>query len=138
MTLQGTLLIGQQAVTGTQSEIYAINPVTGEALKPHYRDGSRAEVEQACQLVEAAFDHYRETSLETRARFLETIADEIEAMVAELTERGVAETGLPQARTTERQPLPRADLRQQLSRTDAPFGTSLILTPLITMPRRAQ
>jgi len=133
MTLQGTLLIGQQAVTGTQSEIYAINPATGEALKPH-----RAEVEQACQLVEAAFDHYRETSLETRARFLETIADEIEAMVAELTERGVAETGLPQARTTERQPLPRADLRQQLSRTDAPFGTSLILTPLITLPRRAQ
>jgi len=132
MTLQGTLLIGQQAVTGTQSEIYAINPATGEALKPHYRGGSRAEVEQACQLVEAAFDHYREASLETRAR------------------RGrnrpspSAHDGAPTSAPRGPAPAPhsvrpcRRVWRQQLSRTDAPFGTSLILTPLITLPRRAQ
>lgn len=145
MTLQGTLLIGQQAVTGSQADIYAINPATGEALKPNYAGGTRAVVEQACELAAAAFDDYRETSLEARARFLETIADEIEAIGAELTERGVAETGLPQARLEgergrtcgqlrlfasvvragewldirhdpalpERQPLPRADLRQR-------------------------
>ncbi|MCC5904330.1 MAG: aldehyde dehydrogenase (NADP(+)) [Halomonas sp.] len=145
MTLQGTLLIGQQAVTGSQAEIFAINPATGEALAPAYLGGSHAEVAQACQLAEAAFDYYRETSLETRAHFLETIAEEIEAIGAELTERGVAETGLPQARLEgergrtcgqlrlfasvvragewldirhdpalpERQPLPRADLRQR-------------------------
>jgi alpha-ketoglutaric semialdehyde dehydrogenase len=145
MTLQGTLLIGQQAVTGTQTDIHAINPATGEALTPNYPGGSRAEVEQACQLAAEAFDDYRETSLETRAHFLETIADEIESIGAELTERGVAETGLPQARLEgergrtcgqlrlfasvvragewldirhdpalpDRQPLPRADLRQR-------------------------
>ncbi|CAN0504355.1 unnamed protein product [Ectocarpus sp. 12 AP-2014] len=145
MTLQGTLLIGQQAITGSKADIVAVNPATGEALAPNYPGGSREEVEQACQLAAAAFDDYRETSLETRARFLETIADEIEAVGAALTERGVAETGLPQARLEgergrtcgqlrlfasvvragewldirhdpalpERQPLPRADLRQR-------------------------
>ncbi|MDQ7729063.1 aldehyde dehydrogenase (NADP(+)) [Halomonas sp. SpR8] len=145
MTLQGTLLIGQQAVTGSKAEIYAINPATGETLAPNYLGGSRAEVEQACKLAEAAFNKYRETSLEARAHFLETIAGEIEAIGGELTERGVAETGLPTARLEgergrtcgqlrlfasvvragewldlrhdpalpERQPLPRADLRQR-------------------------
>lgn len=145
MTLQGKLLIGQQTVTGSKAEIVAINPATGEALAPSYLGGSRAEVEQACELAEAAFDQYRETSLEARAHFLETIAEEIEAIGGELTERGVAESGLPQARLEgergrtcgqlrlfasvvragewldirhdpalpERQPLPRADLRQR-------------------------
>ena len=98
MTLQGTLLIGQQAVTGTQADIVAVNPATGETLEPRYPGGSRAEVEKACQLAEAAFDQYRETSLEARAHFLETIAEEIEAIGADLTQRGVAETGLPEAR----------------------------------------
>ncbi|WP_235040451.1 aldehyde dehydrogenase (NADP(+)) [Vreelandella profundi] len=145
MTLQGTLLIGQQAVTGTQDEIHAINPATGDVLQPGYHGGSRSDVEQACKLADAAFDQYRETSLETRAHFLETIADEIEAIGTDLTERGVAESGLPQARLEgergrtcgqlrlfasvvragewldvrhdpalpDRQPMPRADLRQR-------------------------
>ena len=95
MTLQGKLLIGQQTVTGSKAEIVAINPATGEALAPSYLGGSRAEVEQACELAEAAFDQYRETSLEARAHFLETIAEEIEAIGGELTERGVAESGAP-------------------------------------------
>ena len=34
MTLQGTLLIGQQPITGSQADIVAINPATGEALAP--------------------------------------------------------------------------------------------------------
>ncbi|MBE0404351.1 aldehyde dehydrogenase (NADP(+)) [Halomonas citrativorans] len=145
MTLQGTQLIGQQAVTGTQVDIVAVNPATGETLEPRYPGGSRAEVEKACQLAEAAFDQYRETSLEARAHFLETIAEEIEAIGADLTQRGVAETGLPEARLEgergrtcgqlrlfasvvragewldlrydpaqpDRQPMPRADLRQR-------------------------
>ncbi|MHB0777688.1 aldehyde dehydrogenase family protein, partial [Halomonas sp. WWR20] len=90
-------------------------------------------------------DTYRETSLEDRAMFLETVASEIEAIGDELIQRAVAETGLPQGRIEgergrtcgqlrlfanvvragewldvrvdpampERQPLPRADLRQR-------------------------
>src|SRR5690625_2052224 len=145
MDLQGTQLIGQHVMTGSQADISAINPATGERLPPTYAGASRAEVEQACHLAAAAFDPYRETSLEERALFLETIANEIEAIGEPLIERGMAETGLPQVRLErergrtcgqlrlfasvvragewlglrhdpalpERQPLPRADLRQR-------------------------
>ncbi len=145
MTLEGKLLIGQQAISGQQADIQAVNPATGETLAPAYPGGSKAEVEQACELAEAAYATYRETSLEDRAVFLETIASEIEAIGEELTERGVAETGLPEARLQgergrtcgqlrlfanvvragewldvridpampDREPLPRADLRQR-------------------------
>ncbi len=145
MTLEGKLLIGQQAVSGQQSEIHAVNPATGETLSPAYAGGSKAEAEKACALAEAAFDTYRETSLEDRATFLETIASEIEAIGDDLIERAMAETGLPRARLEgergrtcgqlrlfasvvragewldvrvdpalpEREPMPRADLRQR-------------------------
>jgi NADP-dependent aldehyde dehydrogenase len=98
MTLEGTQLLGQRAVTANGKAIHALNPATGETLSPGYPAGSKAEVEQACELAWAAFETYRETGLEARARFLETIADEIEAIGDTLIERGVAESGLPQAR----------------------------------------
>ncbi|MDR5876221.1 aldehyde dehydrogenase (NADP(+)) [Vreelandella gomseomensis] len=98
MTLEGKLLIGQQAVSGQQADIQAVNPATGETLDPIYTGGGKAEVERACELAEAAYASYRETSLEERAVFLETIASEIDGIGDELTARGVAETGLPEAR----------------------------------------
>ncbi|PKG46834.1 MULTISPECIES: aldehyde dehydrogenase (NADP(+)) [Halomonadaceae] len=145
MNLEGKLLIGQQAISGQQADIQAVNPATGEKLSPPYPGGSKAEVEQACALAEAAFDSYRETGLEARATFLETIAAEIEGIGDELVERAMAETGLPRPRIEgergrtcgqlrlfasvvragewldvridpampDREPLPRADLRQR-------------------------
>ncbi|WP_372613731.1 aldehyde dehydrogenase (NADP(+)) [Halomonas sp.] len=98
MTLEGKLLIGQQAISGQQAEIHAVNPATGETLAPAYAGGSQTEVDQACALAEVAFDTYRETSLEARATFLETVAAEIEAIGDDLIERAMAETGLPRAR----------------------------------------
>ncbi|MCE9683653.1 aldehyde dehydrogenase (NADP(+)) [Halomonas alkalisoli] len=145
MTLQGKMLIGQEAVSGSSTPIHAVNPATGETLEPTYGGGSKAEVERACELAEAAFGAYRETTLDQRATFLETIAAEIEAIGDGLIERGMAETGLPRARLEgergrtcgqlrlfasvvragewldlrldpalpDRQPMPRADLRQR-------------------------
>ena len=98
MSLQGKLLIGQQAVTGGSAAIHAIDPATGERLEPAYAGGSAAEVDKACQLAWEAFDIYRETSLEARAAFLETVASEIEAIGDGLIERAMAESGLPRAR----------------------------------------
>ncbi len=98
MKLTGNMLIGRQAVTGSREAIRAIDPSTGTPLEPAYPGGSQAEVDQACALAWAAFGGYRETSLEARAGFLETIAEEIEALGDELIQRAVAETGLPQAR----------------------------------------
>ncbi|MGQ0333281.1 aldehyde dehydrogenase (NADP(+)) [Halomonas elongata] len=145
MTLEGKLLIGQQAIEGSRAAIQAINPATGERLEPGYPGGTQDDVERACELAWTAFDTYRETSLEARAGFLEAVADEIEAIGDALIERAVAETGLPRARIQgergrtcgqlrlfartvragewldvrvdpalpDRQPLPRADLRQR-------------------------
>ncbi|MDW5377564.1 aldehyde dehydrogenase (NADP(+)) [Halomonas sp. HP20-15] len=98
MTLEGKSLIGQQAVAGTEAAFHAINPATGEQLEPAYAGGGGAEVDKACQLAWDAFDIYRESSLEDRAVFLETVASEIEALGDGLIQRAVAETGLPQGR----------------------------------------
>lgn len=98
MTLTGNLLIGQRAVTGSREAIRAIDPATDQALEPTYAGGTGEHVAQACALAWAAFDEYRETSLEQRAHFLETIAEQIEALGDALIDRAVAETGLPKAR----------------------------------------
>ena len=98
MTLTGTMLIGQHSLCGNRDAIRAINPATDTPLEPAYAGGNAEQVAQACALAWAAFDGYRETSLEARARFLEAIAAQIEALGDALIERAMAETGLPQAR----------------------------------------
>ncbi|WP_271410335.1 aldehyde dehydrogenase (NADP(+)) [Pseudomonas sp. Q1-7] len=98
MTLTGKMLIGQQAVAGDREAIRGLDPATGNRLEPPYAGGGDAQVNQACALAWAAFDSYRETSLASRAGFLEVIADEIEGLGDALIERAMAETGLPRPR----------------------------------------
>lgn len=143
--LSGKLLIGGQAVPGAAGSIQPLDPSTGTLLEPAFGLATGQDIQRACELAAQAFDEYRETSLETRARFLEKIADEIAAVGDGLIERAMAETGLPRARLEgerartigqlrlfarvvreggwlearidpaqpQRQPLPRADLRQR-------------------------
>jgi len=98
MTLTGNLLIGQRAVPGKREAIRAIDPSSNQALEPAYAGASGEQVAHACALAWAAFDTYRETRLEQRARFLEIIAEQIEALGDALIDRAHAETGLPKAR----------------------------------------
>lgn len=98
MTLEGKMLIGQQAVRGQRDAIFAINPATNHRLEPAYPGGTQENVDNACQLAWDAFDIYREIRLGDRANFLETIADNIESLGDELINRAVEETGLPHAR----------------------------------------
>ena len=98
MTLEGKLLIGQQAVAGASDPIQAIDPSSNQRLEPVYTGGTASDVDRACELAWAAFDTYRETSLEARATFLETVASEIEALGDALIERAVTESGLPRGR----------------------------------------
>ncbi len=98
MELQGQMLIGYQQLMGKSGSIRAINPATNQELEPAYGYASAAEVDQACMLAYHAFDAYRSTSLEQRAVFLDTIAEQIMALGATLTERAHLETGLPMAR----------------------------------------
>lgn len=55
-------------------------------------------VDRACEAAEDAFWSYGYSSREDRARFLETIAEEIEARADAITQIGTEETGLPEAR----------------------------------------
>ena len=74
---------------------------TAETFRAGVTDFSvagKAEVDLACALADAAFDDFRQTSLETRARFLELCADKIMELGDELLERAGAETDLPRAR----------------------------------------
>src|SRR5688500_14447209 len=99
MPLTGQLFIGRERVATTQT-FRAANPTTASYIEPPFSSAGPAEVERACALASAAFDSYRALDNETRAKFLETVADKIMALGDELLERGNAESGLPIARLT--------------------------------------
>ena len=94
----GQMIIGSAPVRGSATTFRATNPATGEEMEPSFGGGGREEVERACNLAWAAFDTYRETSLEARAAFLEAVAQAIMDIGDPLIERAMAESGLPRAR----------------------------------------
>lgn len=77
---------------------FAYDPQRGEQLEPAFHSAGPAQIQHACELAQTAFETYRDTSAEQRAQFLETIAQNILDLGEALTERAMAETGLPQAR----------------------------------------
>jgi len=95
--ISGDLLIGADS-TGDNKSVRAINPATGANLEPAFAIASEADVARACELAGQAFDTYRATSPEARAKFLETIATNIMEIGDALIERATEETGLPTAR----------------------------------------
>lgn len=99
MQITGDMLIGQSTVRGSGKLLRAINPATGEEIaEPQFPGGGIELVDRACRLAEAAFDPFRAMPLDTRAAFLETIAEGIAGLSDELIERAHAESGLPKAR----------------------------------------
>jgi 2,5-dioxopentanoate dehydrogenase len=98
MRVSGDLLIGAQCVGGRERSFHAINPATGERLEPAFAFAGHAEVERACELAWEAFQSYRDSGLEERARFLEAIGANILEIGHALLDRASAETGLSRAR----------------------------------------
>ncbi|MGE0219598.1 aldehyde dehydrogenase (NADP(+)) [Mycolicibacterium sp.] len=98
--LTGQMIIAGSFVRGTGTEIRGFDPAAGRPLEPAYRHGDATHVDAACAAAAEAFPHYRATTSEQRAVFLEAVAGAIEAVGETLTARAVAETGLPQARIT--------------------------------------
>ncbi len=98
MTVTGDMLIGSAAVHGSGEAFRALDPARGEALDPPYGSAGPADLERACALAWAAFDAYRETGLDERARFLDAIASGILDLGEALIERAMAETALPRGR----------------------------------------
>jgi 2,5-dioxopentanoate dehydrogenase len=97
-TLTGRMIIAGEPTAGTGAEIRGYDPAAGAELEPPYRHGDETAVDAACAAAAEAFADYRATTAERRAVFLETIADNIEAIRDTLVPRAVAESGLPQAR----------------------------------------
>ncbi|WP_370244459.1 aldehyde dehydrogenase (NADP(+)) [Salipiger sp.] len=94
MTFHGKHLIAGAWVGS--DDTFSSTPVTGTPIA--VSKGTPAQVDAAAQAAEAAFPAYAATTRETRATFLEAIADEIEARGDTITEIGTAETGLPAGR----------------------------------------
>jgi len=80
------------------SEFQSVTAETGQPEGTAFPVAGPAEIERACALAESAFDRYRATDRETRAAFLESIADEIVAIGDELIVTAMRESGLPRAR----------------------------------------
>jgi 2,5-dioxopentanoate dehydrogenase len=96
--IKGEMIIGRSVVSGKEGSVKAVDPSRNEQIEPAFGLASQAELDLACKLAEEAFDRYRETTPEQRAKFLETIADRIMDLGSTLVERAMQETGLPQAR----------------------------------------
>ena len=98
MTLTGNHLIGTDQDSICSDSFHVINPATGKALPPMFREATLMEVDQAVKLADEAFAIYRFTTIEQRSRFLNQIAGEIDRLGQVLVDRATAETALPEAR----------------------------------------
>lgn len=90
----GKHLIAGDWVASDQS--FTSEPASGDAFS--YSVGTVDLVNKACLAAEEAFWTYGYTTREERAKFLEEIANEIDARADDITWIGSSETGLPQAR----------------------------------------
>ncbi len=93
-TPHGKHLIAGEWVGSDDS--FTSSPASGEAHS--FSMGSAEMVDRAVKAAEDAFWSYGYSSREDRAKFLEAIADEIEARGDQITAIGTAETGLPEGR----------------------------------------
>jgi alpha-ketoglutaric semialdehyde dehydrogenase len=98
ITLTGEMLIGAASKRGQETALRGVEAATGQELDPAYGGAGAADLDRACTIAAAAFDAYRETSLEQRAVFLETIAARILDLGDALLERAGKESGLPRGR----------------------------------------
>ena len=92
--LTGCHLIAGEWVDSAQK--FESSPFSGPAKS--YACGTTHLIDRAVKAAEAGFMTFGWTSRKERAKFLRTVADEIDARGAEITEVGCAETGLPEMR----------------------------------------
>ncbi len=95
--------IGHNFIAGTRSAagdkvLKSLNASTGEALTFDFLQATEQEVNRAVEAAHTAFKTYRHTSPEQRALFLESIADELDALGEEFLNTISLETALPIAR----------------------------------------
>ncbi len=93
----GAILIGAREERG-DATFAAHNPATGEALGGQFTEASETHVDAACALAAEAAQDFADLAPETRAAFLEAVADAIMDIGDDLIATAMAESGLPRAR----------------------------------------
>jgi len=98
LSLTGHSIIAGASVAGDHGTTHGIDPATNATLQPAYSLLSTEQALTAATAAAEAFASFSTLDPETHASFLETAAANIDALGEALTERAMAETGLPAAR----------------------------------------
>jgi alpha-ketoglutaric semialdehyde dehydrogenase len=98
MNLTGQSFLGASRATASPETFHVSNAATGEQLEPAFHSATTADLAKAVSLASDASPTYSQTTPETRAAFLRTIAEKIDALGDEITPRMMAESGLPEGR----------------------------------------
>ncbi|HYW79920.1 MAG TPA: aldehyde dehydrogenase family protein, partial [Thermoguttaceae bacterium] len=98
MPLHGKNIIGHSLSADGGQTFQAIDPSTCAKLDTAFYNATTDETERALRLADEAFRARYPRDAAQTARFLERIADQIEALGDELIERAGQETGLPAGR----------------------------------------
>lgn len=98
-------ITGQQFINGKriaagQTTLSSKAAVDNSAYEQVFYEATPEEVTAAAHAAHAAFSEYSNTDPESRARFLETVADEIEALGDAVIQQAMRETALPEGRLT--------------------------------------
>lgn len=96
--INGKNQIGFQSSALGDVTFHTINPVTNSNNPTLFYEATSQEVDLACKKASEAFPVYSRVSGEERARFLEEIAKQIEALGEDLIKMYIQESGLPEGR----------------------------------------
>lgn len=96
--IEGFNFIGQTASKKNKDTFQAFNPLENKPLPEAFHTATSAEVDEAIQKAEKAFQTYSRLSGRIKADFLDAIADEILDLGDTLIKRASAESGLPNGR----------------------------------------
>jgi alpha-ketoglutaric semialdehyde dehydrogenase len=96
--LTGQSIIAGEPVEGRHGSTRAVNPATNEEIEPAYSLIDEEQLRAATRAAAEAFPSFSSLEPESHAAFLESVAEKIDALGEQLTERIMAETGLPLGR----------------------------------------
>lgn len=98
MEIEKRNIIGFDLSKGTNNTLQGVNPRINSLIADEFYIASYSDVDHAMQKANLAFKTFSKSEWTKRAKFLETIADEMESLGDVLVQRASDETGLPQAR----------------------------------------
>ena len=100
MQLHGRNFIGGGLSSEGRETFRGVNPANCTDLDPPFHEATAGEIDRAVRLAGEAFEDFRRRPARDRARLLDAIAAQIEAIGDALIERANAETALGVQRLT--------------------------------------